>query len=299
MKSEDFRESRRKGLGGTDIAAIMGINPHKTAYEVYLEKVEGYGKDLSDNKAVRRGNIFEAPTAELYELETGKKTYCTGTVTHKEYPFFIANPDRIIPEESRGVEIKTVGYYSKKEWGESGSKMIPEHYYMQIAHYMFVLDYQYWDVAALFPDYEIRIYSFERNSHIDEMISQWGKPFWKNHVEARNAPEIDFKSPGSKELIKSLYKEVNQETVELSDELFQEKIILEQAKKLMKANKEFIDSFETQILNAMGNAEVGVFSNGDRFVRKLIKRGEYTVKESEYVKLDYKPFKEESSKEIV
>ena len=296
ISSEDnFRESRRKGIGGTDISAIIGINPYKTAYEVYLEKVEGHEKDLSGNEAIKRGKIFEEPAAQLYELKTGKKLYCTGTTSHKEYPFLIANPDRLIPEESRGIEIKTVGRFSQQEWGQDGSQIIPEHYYMQIAHYMFVLDYQYWDVAALFNDYELRVYSFERNLEIDKIILESGQAFWKNHVEAKNPPVMDFKNPYSKDFIKSLYKNVDQETVELGQSLIQEVEVMKKSKIVIKHWKEAHDISESKILSAMGNSEIGIFSNGDKFIRKLIKRKGFTVNDSEYIRLDFKKSKGEEN----
>ncbi len=293
--SESFQERRRKGLGGTDISAIMGLHPYKTAHEVYLEKVEGYSKDLSENEAVQRGVIFESPAADLYELKTGKKLYCTSTITSTKYPFLIANPDRVIPSESRGVEIKTVGkyaHYVQKEFGESGTQTIPEHYYMQIAHYMFVLDYKYWDLAALFPDYELRIYSFERNPQIDDIILEHGESFWKNHVEARNPPAIDFKSPYAKELIKSLYNTVSQNTVNLTDDFIAESESMVYCKGQIKHWKEMHDISESKVLNAMGDAEVAVLGNGNKFVRNLIKRKEYIVKPSEYIRLDFRQSKE-------
>lgn len=292
-KDESFLERRRKGLGGTDMGSIMGLNPYKTSHEVYLEKTEGYQKDLSGNDAIKRGVIFEQPVADLYELETGKTLYCTSTIVHDKYPFLIANPDRLIPEESRGLEIKTVGRFSQKEWGESGSQKIPEHYYMQIAHYMMVLNYKYWDLAALFHDYEMRVYSFERNPQIDEIILECGEFFWKNHVEKRNPPDIDFKNPHAKELIKSIYKTIDEKTITLSDDFIPDVEAMIYAKKQIKDWKETHDISESRILNAMGNSESAILSNGNRFFRKLVKRNEYIVKPSQYIRLDYRKAKEE------
>jgi putative phage-type endonuclease len=292
VSDRNFAESRRIGLGGSDIGAVMGLNPYKTAHQVYLEKVEGYTEDLSENEAVRRGIIFEQPTADLYTSITGKEVYCSGTFTHKEYPFLIANPDRIIPTENRGLEIKTVGYSSKNQWGASGTQLIPEHYYMQIAHYMFVLDYQYWDVAALFPNYEVGIYSFERNHDIDKIILECGEQFWKGHVEMKTPPPIDFTNPNAKDMLKSMYKSIEQETVILDEELLADCATLKVAKTNLVMWESTRKEAEAKILNAMKNATVGILKNGDTFVRKLIKRKEYTVKANEYIQLSYKPAKE-------
>ncbi len=38
MHGPQYLEERRKGIGGSDIAAILGLSPWKTAYQVYQEK---------------------------------------------------------------------------------------------------------------------------------------------------------------------------------------------------------------------------------------------------------------------
>lgn len=87
----DFEARRLLGLGGSDIAAVLGINPFKTAYELYLEKVEGHKVDLSNNEKVLWGILLEDPIAKRYEQLTGSMLFCTGMVKHKKYPFLIAH----------------------------------------------------------------------------------------------------------------------------------------------------------------------------------------------------------------
>ena len=129
-------DARRKGLGGSDIAAVLGISPYKSAYEVYEEKVNGYCKDLSNNEKVQSGIFLEDGIAKWYENVKGVGTFKPTTIrTHKDLPFLLANPDRLVAGKKIGVEIKNVGERSKHLWGEDGSQVVPDYYFLQAGPY--------------------------------------------------------------------------------------------------------------------------------------------------------------------
>lgn len=290
-----FEERRREGIGGSDIGAILGLNKYKSAYDVYLSKVEGIDPDLSSNEAVIWGNLYEDPIAARYEQVTGKTTLCTGQTAHKDYPFLIANVDRLILGERKGLEIKTVGLRSMSQWGENGSSIIPQSYYAQIAHYMFVLDYPEWDVAAYFPTQEMRIYTFHRSQEMDDIILEKGFLFWKNHVEPKIPPSVDFSDARALEIVKRQYSLVSEEVVEFGSELDKWRNTWIEAKQLVKRYQTLADESQAHILSEMKNAGIGKFQDGSYFTRKLIKGKAYHVAEREYVKLDFKKAKGESN----
>jgi len=63
---EQFHERRMKGIGGSDISAIMGVNPWKSPLDVYLDKV-GESEPLEDNFPMRLGRAMEATLRQSYE----------------------------------------------------------------------------------------------------------------------------------------------------------------------------------------------------------------------------------------
>ena len=86
---------RNSGIGGSDIACIMGLNPWKSAYALYAEKhgdVEP--EDLSNNEFVYWGTVLEQVVADRFCELTGKKVRKCGTLQDESYDFMLANVDR-------------------------------------------------------------------------------------------------------------------------------------------------------------------------------------------------------------
>ncbi len=286
-------EQRRTGIGGSDISGIMGaVEPghphHKTSYEVYEEKVNGVSRDLSANEAVRWGNMLEEPMAKFYEEKTGKMLFCSSMFRHQKYPFLIANPDRLIVGERKGVEIKTTGYRMRHLWGEDGSRDVPESYYLQIAHYMLVLDYEQWDLIVLIGGQEFREYTFYRDKEIDEMIIESASKFWHDNIEKRVPPPIDYSDKNVQALIRKKYNLVSDEIVTLGDEFIEITNTIEEAEEKIKNYAKIKKEKQSIVLEAMGNAGRAILPDNRCFQRSMVKRKGHTVKESSYVKFSLK-----------
>ena len=288
LNTPEHFDARRTGIGGSDIAAVLGTSPYKSAYEVYEEKVNGFKQDLSDNEKVLWGNLLEEPIAKRYGQVTGKKLSITNLIRSGDYPFLIASPDRLVLNERQGLEIKAVGEHTKHLWGENGSQLIPEYYYLQVAHYMLVLDYQAWDVAALIGGQELRIYTFERDREIDDLIVQGAFDFWTNHVQKKIAPPKDYTRPDVQQLIKRKNNLVSDVSVELTDEYVGITDKLENAKEQIKRYQLLQKEAEAELLDAIGEAGKAVLPDGRTFYRKKIERKAYQVEASSYITLSLK-----------
>ena len=288
MLNEEQKKLRRSGLGGSDISTLLGLNPYSNRLQLYLEKVEGLEIDLSDNEAIVWGNLLEEAIANRYSEVTGKEVYSSKTAFHPKYHYFLANPDGLIRNEKRGLEIKNVGIRSSHLWGESGSQIIPEYYYTQVMHYLFVMDYDYWDVAVLIGGQELRIYTFERDREFDQIIINAGTQFWKEHVEPKVPPDADWNAPNSKSILKNLYGKSDGEEIDLGDELVKWRDVWLEAKEILKKYHQVSDGAQSHILASMRNSTLGKFSDGSSFVRKVVKVKEYTVAASEYINFSFK-----------
>lgn len=282
-------EMRKNGLGGSDIATILGLNPYKTSYQLYLEKTENIIDDtISLKESVVWGNLLEEPIAQRYADLTHKEIRTSETIIHPLFPYFLANPDRLIVGEKKGLEIKTVGSRSAHLWGESGSKIIPEYYYPQIMHYLFVLDYDSWDVAALIGGQELRIYTFERDKEFDRIIEECGTEFWENNVLKRIPPELACMAENSVGFLKKIYKTVDQEITELDEKSLSWKEVYLDALEHVKKYQTMADGAKAHFLVKMRNASIAKLPDGSSFVRKMVKVKGYSVPPSEYVNFSYR-----------
>ena len=138
---------RNSGIGGSDVACIMGLNPWKSAYALYAEKhgdVEA--EDLSNNEFVYWGTVLEQVVADRFCELTGKKVRKCGTLQDESYEFMLANVDRLVVGENAGLECKTANGFKASEWD---GDCLPDSYYCQCQWYMMVTGCEKWYIACL------------------------------------------------------------------------------------------------------------------------------------------------------
>ena len=153
---------RRCGIGGSDVGAVLGVNPYKTPHEIWLEKTgRQLPEDLSGKDAVLAGNLLEDAVAQFYSIRTGHKVRRSNmTRFHPSMPWLAGNVDRVVEGQKRILECKTAGHFAKG-WGESGTDEVPESYLLQVTHYMAVWGYQTADLAVLTGGQNLGIYKFD------------------------------------------------------------------------------------------------------------------------------------------
>jgi putative phage-type endonuclease len=160
QRSEIWSEWRSKGLGGSDAAAVLGICPYKTAYDLWEIKTGRKKEEVADNIAIQRGNNFEPIVRARYELERGAEFPAT-LVEHERFPFIRASLDGFNRDLNIVLEIK---YQGKKDHEAARRGIIRPHHVAQLAHQLLVTgaqkaDYVSFDgvdhvIVEYFPDLE-------------------------------------------------------------------------------------------------------------------------------------------------
>jgi len=195
MNKQEWLRERKNYLGGTDLSAIAGLNPYRTALDVYLDKTSD---DIAEetNAAMRWGNLLEDVVAKAYreEIGNGKEVWESDRpIRHTEHRFLAANIDRWVGKRKDIreyiLECKTTGFNKNKEWGDLGTDQIPESYLVQVAYYAAICDVPKVDIAVLIGGQDFRIYTYERNRELEEKLIKIACNFWHNHIEKRIPPK--------------------------------------------------------------------------------------------------------------
>lgn len=119
MEHEKWLRLRKGGIGGSDAAAVCGLNPYRSPMAVYWEKTTDT-LDLSDNEAMRQGRDLENYVAQRFTEETGKKVRRSNKMYWSEmHPYMYADVDRLLVGEDAGLECKTVSAYNAGKWSDS------------------------------------------------------------------------------------------------------------------------------------------------------------------------------------
>jgi len=181
---EAWLKNRRKYLGGSDIACILGLNPWRTNVQLYREK-KGIVEpdDLSDNPLVQYGTKAEEHIRALFALDhqdLNVEYIPNNSWRNSDFPFAAASLDGWTTDENgrKGIlEIKTATITSKQQalkWKDA----IPDNYYCQVLFYLGVTGWDFVDLRANlkyeFPDSPLKIitkdYHIER-SEVEEDIT--------------------------------------------------------------------------------------------------------------------------------
>ena len=188
LDKESWLKYRKQGIGGSDAGAVCGLNPYRTAIQVYYDKTSDSIEDV-DNEAMRQGREFEEYVARRFSEASGKKVRRANAMFYDEkYPFMLADVDRMIVGENAGLECKTASPYSEEKWRDD---KIPLSYQLQCYHYMSVCNADAWYIAVLIYGRDFKYYRIERDDEVIENLIRIEKEFWNEYVLKQVIPDPD------------------------------------------------------------------------------------------------------------
>lgn len=204
----EWLEQRKLGIGGSDVAAIMGLSPWKAPLEVWLEKTgRADAPDLSGRESVAMGTELESDVLEMYKRRHPecRVQRVNAILTSNARPWAQASLDGIVrdPKEGWGVlEIKTGSRDS--EWAEG----VPIHYLTQVTHYLSVTGYAFADVAALIGDHGLHYHEYRVSLDAEDMqaVVEAVDQFWADYVEQNVMPPYVSALPSEGKAVYELYK---------------------------------------------------------------------------------------------
>lgn len=174
QRSPEWFALRKEGITATDVSVIAGLNPYKTPYQLWAEKLGKYEPEPVGAAAIR-GILLENTVAEFYEMETGRELRrSNGIVRLKELPWVMASLDRTIVGEDGLVEIKTS---TSPRWS---LYPVPPEVEAQVQWQMFVTGAPWCDVAALLGGLVFRIERVVADTEYQASL-------YRKAVEFRNA----------------------------------------------------------------------------------------------------------------
>jgi len=211
MQNAVTQDERQLFIGGSDIAAVMGMSRWKTPLRLWSEKT---GKieapDLSDNEAVEMGTDLEEFVAQKFAQRTGKTVRrAPKKYIHKDYDFMAANVDRLITSTDELLECKTCTLWKKEEW-EAG---IPEEYILQVIWYLGITGRSAGWIAVLIGGQKFMYKKIDFDTELFDTMVEKARLFWQC-VQDEIPPEA---MPQDSDTLLELYPEHTQDFIENQD----------------------------------------------------------------------------------
>ena len=187
--SPEWHAARSKGLGGSDMAAVMGLNPYKTPFMLWQEKT-GKAVNNIDSEKMQIGRDIEDFCAAQYTKRTGTKTRKSNKFkVHKDYPFIGGSVDRLFKSE-QGLGVLEMKNVSNESFKNTFSGGIPDYYFIQIQTYLFVFGAQIAHLWVFVGGDHFELFTVIRNEAVIESIIKSADRFWNVNVKMNIAPPL-------------------------------------------------------------------------------------------------------------
>ena len=278
LERDDWLEVRRTGIGSSDAAAAIGLNPYQSQLELWMQKT-GKGDLLpvfdpnDDTSPMFWGTMLEPIVAAHYTKRTGNKVRRVNAVLqHPEHPWMLANVDREVVGSSQVqlLECKTAGIHGARLWRDG----VPEYVQLQVMHQLAVTGHRAADVAVLIGGQELRIFRIERDEALIARLIEMEHAFWQM-VGSKTPPAGDG-SDSAEKALRSLYPNSAGDQVDLSDNqelnaTFEE---LLQVRNDLDAVQKHEARLRQRIQMHMGEASKALFASGGSVTWKRSKDGQ-------------------------
>lgn len=271
--SDTIARDLKRGIGGSEAAAILGFNPYKTALQVWAEKTgKVEPEDLSGNEAVQNGKKLELPILEIYRERTGRNVepLFDRLFVNKDRDFLVCHPDGAITGESQGDGVYEGKFSQTPDWEEG----VPLMYKIQLQHNIHVVGASWGSVANLYGK-RLLHWDFERDNDFISALVEALENFWTRHVIADVPPEPTAKD---NKFISKLHPKDNGATVFLPEPYLEVDAEIVKLKERIRNDEARVEELEARIKSVIGAASYGSLGNGFRYSYKHQSKAAYTVK---------------------
>ncbi len=268
LEREEWLNIRKQGIGSSDAAAAVGLNPYKSQLELWMEKT---GRDTElpqldpndDTSPAFWGTLLEPIVASHYTKKTSNRVRRINAVLQHADPelsWMQANIDREVigVDDVQILECKTAGINGSRLWKEG----VPEYVQLQVMHQLAVTGKQAADVAVLLGGQHLEVYRIERDETMIAQLIDLERQFW-NYVETDTPPPADG-SASADTALRCLFPQDQGETVDFSvdEELTQAYETLKQVRDVISEQEKYESALKQKIQQAMGDASRAMFASG-------------------------------------
>lgn len=255
LTREEWLKWRTKGIGGSDVSVIAGLNKYRSVFQLWLEKTGQMAPDEDGNDYTHFGTILEPVVKQEFMRRTGLKVRAKRMLLQSEdYPFMLADLDGVINENGKMCifEAKTASAYKQEIW----EKGVPEEYQLQVQHYMAVTGAEKTYIAALVGGNHFYCHTVYRDNELIELITKLEKKFWERNVLQNIEPMPDG-SDATTDFLNKKYGSSNGKTIELPEDALGLCSQYEQLADEIDSLKERKEAVANQLKNFLKDNESG------------------------------------------
>jgi len=269
LTRDDWLNFRKGGIGSSDAATAVGLNPYQSPLELWLVKTgrdQGMPKVAPDDESspMYWGTLLEPIVAAHYTKRSGNKVRRINSILQHpdaDKTWMLANLDYTVvgAHDVQILECKTAGEFGARLWRDG----VPEYVQCQVQHQLAVTGKQAADVCVLVCGQEIRIHRIERDDALITRLVELERKFW-NYVVTDTPPPADG-SDSAALALQCLYPRDSGNTIDLTRDremsaAFADLVLVRDD----IANRQKVEAeLKQRIQQRMGDASRAKFETGD------------------------------------
>lgn len=267
LSRDDWLTVRKGGIGSSDAASAVGLNPYKSQLQLWMEKTGRDGNlpktDPNDETSpMYWGTLLEPIVAAHYTKRTGNKVRRINAVLqHPRESWMLANIDREVigAPDVQILECKTAGLNGARLWKEG----VPEYIQLQVMHQLAVTGKKAADVAVLICGQELQVHRIERDEALIAKLIELERQFWR-YVELDRQPPADG-SDSADVALRCLYPKDSGQCLDLTGDLEMSAVFsdLISVRQSLATHAELEAQLKQRIQQRMGDATKVLFEMGD------------------------------------
>ena len=182
---EEWLQSRKEGIGASEVGAILGLSKFDTPFSIWLKKT-GQVEPEPENEAMLMGHLLEDAVAKRWEIETGQKVIKASAAdviyVHPEFPYMRVTPDRIAKGRKKILECKTTAI-------DVNEDNLPIYWVAQVTFQMYVTGIHQADLAWLVNGRHFGYANIPYDEEFAEYIASKVTEFWNENVLGGKEPD--------------------------------------------------------------------------------------------------------------
>lgn len=266
--SPAWHELRLSGVGGSEVAAVLGLSTLDGPHTVWMRKM-GILHDDAENIRMRVGSRLEPLVIDLLR-ERGSVAAHPFAVTlrHPEHQWWVLNIDGVTYPSIGGeqtvdevVEAKTSSERAQSYWLEQG---VPLYYQTQCQYILGATGLDSVIVPCLFGNGAFEWWRVRRDEEDIAAITSAVSEFWWNHVVPGVPPPIDGSSFARDYLTEKYGWDDDGAVIDLDEDADHWVVQYERAQRLARKAEQLKAEAQNHLLEAVGTASAGVTPRGHR-----------------------------------
>ena len=251
----EWLKHREQGIGSSEVATIVGLNPWETPYQLWRRKL-GIDPPQQENFAMKAGHYLEDAVAQFWHDETGRDIIKASAgdwlIVSDAYPYMRVSPDRTYwLDEGRSPSNKGILECKTTQMAIVDSEDIPKHWFCQVQYQLGVAELEHGSLAWLCAGREFGYKDLALVPDFFGWLCEEVNRFWTDNILGKQEPS----AANVQDVMLKYNRHTDGKIIEIDDDVYNAYRDLKDLKKQLAALEERKDTLEGRIKLAFGDAE--------------------------------------------